>query len=322
MGRVVVVGSINVDVVVRAAHFPSPGETVRGSEIALIPGGKGANQAVAASRVGASVVLVGALGSDPFGEIPRAFLTAERLDMTLVTTAPGPTGVAVVVVDERGDNSIVVVAGANDQLTPSQVAALELGSGDVLLLQNEVPAATNLQAIHAAERANATVVVNLAPLSKDSIDLPASVRHVIVNEREFAGLTGYSGGSREPSEVTEALAEHVGADRNVLVTLGSKGAVASIEGTVTAIEGHEVLVADTTGAGDAFCGAYGAALARDLAPLDAARFANAAAALSVGRPGAGPSMPTLDQVIAFLGDRTSRTYAIGLRALLERQDSR
>lgn len=322
MGRVVVVGSINVDVVVRAAHFPSPGETVRGSEIALIPGGKGANQAVAASRVGASVVLVGALGSDPFGEIPRAFLTAERLDMTLVTTAPGPTGVAVVVVDERGDNSIVVVAGANDQLTPSQVAALELGSGDVLLLQNEVPAATNLQAIHAAERANATVVVNLAPLSKDSIDLPASVRHVIVNEREFAGLTGYSGGSREPSEVTEALAEDVGADRNVLVTMGSKGAVASIEGTVTAIEGHEVLVADTTGAGDAFCGAYGAALARDLAPLDAARFANAAAALSVGRPGAGPSMPTLDQVIAFLGDRTSRTYAIGLRALLERQDSR
>ena len=300
MPKVVCVGSINVDVFARAPHMPAAGETILGNRVEILPGGKGANQAVAALRMGVPVSLVGAIGTDDFSEIARTFLEREGLKTESVARIEGPTGTAVIVVNEFGENSIVVVPGANSSVSPSSIADLKLAPGDICLLQNEIPENANLALTRAARAVGAVTILNLAPYRSTDPELLAKASYLVVNEIEFAGLTHTPVSELSPARITGMLAEDAGAVDNILVTLGVEGVVARLGAEVVQVPGYSIDAVDTTGAGDAFCGAFAAALARASTALEALRTANAAAALSVQRPGAGPSMPQLDEVLAFM----------------------
>ena len=296
--RVVVVGSINTDIVVGVPRHPAPGETVIGSGGAERPGGKGANQAVAAARAGAQVVMVGAVGTDARAEAALAGLRAAGCDVTRVRRVPGPTGLALVTVASDGENSIVVVPGANAALGPADAGVLAqsagLGAGDVLLLQGELPeSATSLVAQLAQER-GARVCLNLAPV----IELPAVVVSVadplVVNAHEAAGaarLLGVASGdvpdvAADPhAAVAVLLAAGV---RSVVLTLGARGAVVADATGVVAVPAVPTRVVDTTGAGDSFTGACAAVLARGEALVDAAAAGARAAAETVAHEGAQP----------------------------------
>jgi ribokinase len=300
MGRVVVVGSINMDVVARADRLPRPGETVFGKTVSLIPGGKGANQAVAARRIGVETTMVGALGSDGFADVLFSFLEAEGLDLSLVERVGGPTGTALISLDAAGENSIVIVPGANTLVEPTVVTKIALKGNDVVLIQNEVPEAVNAAAVDHAQRVGATTVLNLAPFRITDENLLNEIGYLIVNETEFAESIGEDPELMSSHRVTGLLAEGAGFGRNVVVTLGAEGVSARLGASVTTIRGHRVSVVDTTGAGDSFCGTLGAALARGSDPKLALAYANAAAALSVQKLGAGPSMPAGTEVDEFL----------------------
>jgi ribokinase len=302
-GRVVVIGSINMDVVVTVRRMPRPGETLAGGSVHQVPGGKGANQAVAARRLGAATLLVGALGADGFGTVLAGFLGAEGIDTSRVRTEHGPSGTALITVANGGENTVIVVSGANGAVGPDRVADAPLRPGDVVLLQNEIPAATNLAAARAARAAGATAILNLAPFRPPGPELLAAVDLLVVNETEFAALVGPVGspGQAGPAELLRSRAaltcggQRVG---DLVVTMGADGVLALVGGEVLAVPGRRVPVVDTTGAGDCFCGAFGASLAIGLPMAAALARANAAAGLAVGRFGAGPSMPTAAEVDA------------------------
>ncbi|WP_307873915.1 MULTISPECIES: ribokinase [unclassified Frankia] len=302
-GRVVVIGSINMDVVVTVERMPLPGETVPGGSVHQIPGGKGANQAVAARRLGAPTALVGAVGADGFGAVLSGFLGAERIDTSLVRMEHGPSGTALITVANGGENTVIVVAGANGSVSPARVAEATIRAGDVLLLQDEIPGETNEAAARAARAAGARTVLNLAPFRAPSPGLLAATDVLIVNETEFAELVdapragAAAIAERLRSGLTASNGQPVG---DVVVTLGAQGALARIGGEVVALPGRRGPVVDTTGAGDCFCGAFGASLAAGLPATAALERANAAAGLAVGRFGAGPAMPTASEVDAAL----------------------
>lgn len=267
MSRVVVLGSLNVDLVTRVAQHPSPGETVLGEGLRRLAGGKGANQAMAAARAGASVLMVGAVGDDEGGRTYAARLAAAGVDTgALAVVDDEPTGTALIVVDSTGENSIVVVAGANATVTAD--ALPDLGPGDVLLVQLEVPLDAVAGACRRARGQGARVVLNTAPYADLPDDVLALADPVVANEHEAARLASTSG-----------------TPGSLLVTLGSDGA----RWGDLALPAERVDdVVDTTGAGDAFCGALAAALA-DGADDDAAlRAALAAGARAVRHEGAQP----------------------------------
>jgi ribokinase len=293
-GRVVVVGSVNMDVIAQVPRLPRAGETLAGTAVQLLPGGKGANQAVAAARAGAAAALVGAVGTDELSAALVAFLTAAGVDLGGLARVDGPAGTAVILVDDAGENSIVVIPGANAQVSPEQVDEVALAAADVVLLQQEIPAAANLRAARRAREYGARTVLNLAPYRPPADDLLAAVDYLILNETEFAQLTGADGDA--PPELPAAVLPGL----DVVVTLGAAGVRARLAGYEVAVAAHPVPVLDTTGAGDCFCGAFGAALAGGQAPAAALGFANAAAALSVQRRGAAPAMPTGAEIAALL----------------------
>ncbi|WP_054564485.1 ribokinase [Frankia sp. R43] len=304
LSRVVVVGSVNMDVLTRCVRMPRPGETVPGGSVSLLPGGKGANQAVAARRAGAATSMVGAVGDDDFGRILRDFLKSEHLDLGRLTAVPGPSGTAVILVDGSGENAITIVPGANDRVLPNSLDGLPLTPGDILLLQDEIPEATNIAAIARAGEAGAVTVLNLAPYRPTPPGVLRDVDYLVVNETEFANVTGVGAdlaAAMTSDRVEGLLADGAGVAPNVVVTLGAEGLLARLDGAVLRVPGFPVTAVDTTGAGDCFCGAFGAALARSEEPEQALRYASAAAALSVRSHGAGPSMPTDAAINHFLG---------------------
>jgi len=300
-GRVVVVGSLNMDLVVRVERHPRPGETVMGRGHASHPGGKGANQALAAARLGASVAMVGRVGDDDHGRALLASLRAGGVDVGAVLTGTQPTGVAFIQVDGAGQNSIVVSPGANAEVTPSDVAGLGLRGAAVVMLQLEVPLETVLAAARAGRAAGAAVLLNAAPARPLAGEELADVTHLLVNEHEAAALLG--------ADAAAVIADPVAAARRLtavapvaVVTLGAAGAAWAERGGG---EGRQpafaVEVVDTTAAGDAFAGALAARLAageRDLAA--AVRYACAAGSLATTRAGAQPSLPTGGEVEALL----------------------
>jgi ribokinase len=296
VGRVIVVGSINMDVVARSERIPRPGETVAGATVDLIPGGKGANQAVAARRAGAETVLVGALGRDSFADDLAAFLSGERLSTAAIARVDGPSGTAVIVVDQAGENSIVAIPGANDRVDRRLFEAVEFSRDDVLLLQNEVPEQTNADAVDSARAGGAMTVLSLAPYRSTGDHTLRALSFLVVNESEFANLVDEADHTLSATRVKALLEAGAGVTANIVVTLGPEGLCARVDGAVVSLPGHNVVARDTTGAGDCFCGAFGAALAGGAAPREALRFANAAAALSVQRLGAGPAMPYLADI--------------------------
>jgi len=270
MGRVVVVGSLNVDLVTHVERHPKPGETVRGSRLERFAGGKGANQAVAASAAGASVVMVGCVGSDEAGSAYVARMLALGVDVAAVRVQPDcPTGHAFITVEEAGENSIVVVAGANAAVTVEDLEVLgSVGPGDVVLVQLEVPLAVVAAAVRRASARGARVVLNLAPYSALPPDVVALADPVVVNEHEALLLAD-----------SEAL------PASLVVTFGAAGAAWDgdrLTGPVVAVP--EVL--DTTGAGDAFCGALSAALVAGAGRPEALQAALAAGADAVKHFGA------------------------------------
>jgi ribokinase len=314
-GRVVVVGSVNVDLVVVAPRLPGPGETVTGGDVARHHGGKGGNQAVAAARLGAPVAFVGAVGDDDFGAAARAALAGEGIDVTHLAAVGRPTGVALIVVDARAENLIAVAPGANASPTAASVAAalgaLGVGPGDVVLASCEVPPDAVAAALATARAAGATAVLNPAPADGLDAATIALADVLTPNEAELALLTGSAaaGPARRPAGPgladVEAHARRLLAGgpggRAVVVTLGAAGAaVVPAAGPAIPVPASPVAPVDTTGAGDTFNGVLAVGLAAGLPLAAAARRAVAAAGLSTTRRGARGGMPTLAELAAFL----------------------
>jgi ribokinase len=295
---VLVIGSVNTDLVCRVESLPRAGETVRGSSFASYPGGKGANQAVAAARAAARVTFVGAVGDDAFGVARRADLAADGIDVTrLVNVADQPTGTAVIVVEASGDNQIVVVMGANAAITADQAhAAVSDVAHDVLSLTLEIP----LEAVREALRnkaSGARAVLNAAPFDERVRGVLPFGEGLIANQIAAAELVG-----------DRLATDGVGAARALLelgpaaavVTLGAAGAVLATEHGVTRLKPPKVSAVDATGAGDAFCGAFAAWLAHGQPLAACAQAGVAAGALAVTRHGAQPALPRRTELLATL----------------------
>lgn len=304
-GRVVVVGSVNVDLVVRGERLPAPGETVTGGTFERHHGGKGGNQAVAAARLGRPTSLIAAVADDSFGTEARAGLVAEGIDVSALLTIPGgSTGVALILVDATGENLIGVASGANHLLAPDPVAeALDrLGSlvGDVVLISREIPPAVVSAALGAALRAGALTVVNPAPADDLVVADFGSVDVLTPNRGELVACADGPVG-----EAIEQLARRLlgaGVRRAVVVTLGADGALlVPADGPAVHVPGHVVRTVDATGAGDTFSGALAAGLAEGRSIEEAVRRATVAAAMSTTVPGAREGMPSFQALEAALG---------------------
>jgi ribokinase len=283
--RIVVVGSANMDLVGLAERLPAPGETVLGDDFVMTPGGKGANQAIAASRAGGRCTFLGAIGSDSFGVTINARLTAAGVDTAQVRTSYGASGVAVIMVDRAGENSILVSPGANrtfDGLTAPEKDVV--AGADVLICQLEIPVSTVADAARVARAGGTRVMLNAAPARELPPDLLDLVDLLVVNEGEARAITG-----RGDLDI-EALVTVV---PRVVLTLGGAGAwYADREGRNEKVPAIAVEVADTTAAGDAFCGALAVAWGEGRDIVEAVRWAGAAGAACVRKVGAYPSLPT------------------------------
>lgn len=302
MGRVFVAGSINMDVVATADRHPRVGETVAGKQVLYFPGGKGANQAVAASRLGAKTTLIGRLGADSFGAELRTFLTAQGIDPGSIKETPEThTGTAIITV-AASDNTIVVIPGSNALVGADDVADVPLAKGDVAVSQFEIPLPTIAAFFQRARAAGATTLLNPAPAQKMSPELLALVDILVLNETELGFLAGVELSDSDEAAKIIAVARKLQAraDQTICVTLGKRGVLALAASEELAVPGRVVKAVDTTGAGDCFVGALASQLADGVAMRAALAFANAAASISVQRMGAGPSMPTAAEVAAVL----------------------
>lgn len=291
-GRVLVAGSANADFVVHAAHIPAPGETVLGGDLAIVPGGKGANQAVAAARAGgASTGMLVALGDDVSAAILEASLTAAGVGLHIVRSARA-TGAALITVSDAAENAITVAPGANADLAPGQLP--DLTGIDWLMLQLETPVETVTAFALAARRAGVQVMLNVAPAQAVPTELLKAVDVLVANEEELAVLVGKEG------TIADRLAKlDVSA---AIVTLGARGCCALVDGQFLLQPAFRVAASDTTAAGDTFCGTLCAVLARGGSMPSALAAASAAAALATTRPGAQSSIPARADVERFVAD--------------------
>ena len=295
MSRVVVVGSINIDLVVAAGHLPRPGETVVGGTFARHLGGKGANQAVAAARAGASVLMIGAVGSDADGDESVAALRAEGIDVSGIRRVQAPTGVAIIAVAPDGENQIVVASGANALLSADDASLVNVPRGPgVMLTCFEVPTAAVVAAVVAAAPIGMQAVVNPAPAQAPPPEVLASGAILTPSAEELLAMTG-------AHDIDAGISSLIAAGaRAVVVTLGADGALVAHDTRRTSIPGREVAVIDTTGAGDTFSGVLAAWLANGHELGDAAAAATCAAGLSVTRAGARDGMPSRSAIAEAL----------------------
>jgi ribokinase len=299
--HIIVVGSINMDIVNRVKRYPEAGETIHGLGTEYSPGGKGANQAVAASLAGGAVQMIGAVGSDPFGAELTASLQRFGVDTSRVMTKGGTSGLAFITVTDEGENSIILSAGANGQVTVDDLDRLfEAGEGDFILLQNEIPWASTRQAMRMASARGATVILNPAPAIAEVSQVLSLADVVVLNETEAEEISGVA--------VTEEAAAGQAADRliaggakAVLLTLGEHGSLyVDAQGERVRTPAFKVKAVDTTAAGDTFIGAFAASGGAGLPLAERLRFAAAAAALAVTRQGAQASIPQRAEIEAFL----------------------
>jgi ribokinase len=296
---IIVIGSINLDLIANVDRLPAPGETVRGSGFTTAPGGKGANQALAAARAGGKVHMVGAVGKDNFATEALALLRDGKIDLSGVGETFASTGTALIMVADDGENVIAVVPGANDSVVTGDLSKAFMKRGDVVLLQQEIPLQTVDAALDAARAAGAVTVLNTAPFRGEAAAFLGKADYVVANETEF-DLYGEAlslSGRDRPARMRD-YAEKTG--RTIVVTLGGDGVLAATPADLLMVPALKITPVDTVGAGDTFCGYFAAGLSSGL-PLDQA-LARAAAAGSLAclKPGAQPAVPLAKEVDAAL----------------------
>ncbi len=298
MANILVVGSINMDLVVRVPHSPVPGETVLGGDFETFPGGKGANQAVAAARMGGNVTMVGRVGKDDFGDTLIQILVEDKIKTThVIKDSKAPTGIAMIAVADDGENLIVVASGANHQVSVEDINNTRslMRETDLLLLQLECPLTVVSAAIDLAVAYDIPVVLNPAPAQPLPQSLLSNVDYLTPNEHELALLAG----EKDLDQAIQTLLSW--GVRNLVVTLGANGArVINGEGINQHLPAHEITAVDTTAAGDAFNGALAVALAEGKPLLDSVRYGMAAGALAATKRGAQPSLPTREAVESLM----------------------
>jgi ribokinase len=296
--RLAVLGGLNMDLIVRVAQLPRPGETVAGEDLLRAPGGKGGNQAVAAARLGAAVSMIGRVGHDPFGRELSESLRAHGVSTRWVLGSDRPTGAALILVDERGENSIAVAQGANADLLPDDVPRRVIEGADAVVASLEVPLASIEEAFRLARLANVRTVLNAAPAQAVPESLLTLADVVICNEIELAALVGHE--VVRAGELDAARAQRRFPDQLVVVTLGQRGAVAVSGDAVFEQPTFPVSTVDTVGAGDAFVAGFVVSPWWAAGVAEALRWGCAAGAFATTRPGAQPSMPMLADVQALL----------------------
>ncbi len=301
---ITVFGSINMDLIATTARLPRPGETVAGHSFTTAAGGKGANQALAARRAGATVRMAGAVGGDSFAAESLVLLTQAAVNLDFVKIADEPTGTAHITVADDGENVIVVVPGANGDVTAAdaRAAVSQMSAGDVLMLQLEVPPEAVEAALDSARARRVSSVINLAPFTADGARLGAKADIVVTNESEFelfAGKSGFSDAQRE----AEMRAIHERTGQTIIVTLGADGVIAIRKGNIFRAPGLKVDPVDTVGAGDSFCGYLAASLDAGLPFADCLRRAAVAGSLACTKRGAQPAIPDAAEVDARMEAR-------------------
>lgn len=295
--KILVMGSLNVDLVVTASHLPQKGETIIGGLFQTHPGGKGANQAVAAARMGGKISMVGSVGKDAYGDQLCRNLKAEGIDICFVNQIEEmSTGVAVITVDSEGQNTIVVASGANFTFSPENIiSARDAFTGaSVFVTQLEIPVPTVLEGLRLAKQNGVVTILNPAPAQNLPDEVFGLVDYLIPNELELSMLTGET---NQKAAIQQLLDKGV---QTVIVTLGSNGAVIATRDSIQMIPAFQVDAVDTVAAGDAFIGAFAIGISEALSVRQAAILASAAAALSVTRHGAQPSLPWRSEVEDFL----------------------
>ncbi len=296
---ITVFGSINMDLIATTARLPKPGETVAGTGFSTAAGGKGANQALAARRAGATVKMAGAVGSDSFADGALELLKSAGADLSLVKTASEPTGTAHITVGGDGENVIIVVASANATMNPDDASAAvgAMAAGDTLMLQLEIPAQAVEAALDAAKRKGVTSIINIAPLTPEAARLGRKADIVVANETEFellAGAHDLTDAEREDA----VLRLHQETGQTIIVTLGAEGVMAIRDGILHRAKGLKIEPVDTVGAGDTFCGYLAASLDAGLGFPEALRRAAVAGSLACLKPGAQPAIPVAAEVDA------------------------
>ncbi len=299
MNPILVIGSLNADLVIRIPRFPQAGETLQGSDLLTFPGGKGANQAVAAARLGERVTLLGHVGQDSLGDFLLAQIEANSVETSHIRRDLTATGTAIILVEENGQNRIVLSPGANANVSVDEIESVSFPDFDLLLLQLEIPLETVLRAAQRAHQNGVRVLLNPAPARPLPDDLLANVDFLIPNESELSLLTGLPVTDLASADAAARQLLQRGVPM-VIVTLGEKGALIVEPQRARHIPAFVVKAIDTTAAGDAFIGGLASALQRDLSLDDAVRFANACGALATTRLGAQPSLPRREEVEAFL----------------------
>lgn len=297
--KILVVGSTNMDMVVKTDHIPVPGETVLGGEFFMNPGGKGANQAVAVARLGGDVVFITKVGDDIFGKQSIQLFEEEGIDTSgLVSDEDGPSGVALITVDKHGENNIVVAPGANANLMPGEIEEIieKLEDVEIMIIQLEIPMATVKKAAEIAARKGIRVILNPAPVNSQAVEVFPFIDILTPNAQEAEMLTGIP--VKDIQSATDAaIVLHEKGVKNVVITIGPKGAVAVENGQATYVPATVVETVDTTAAGDAFNGALAVALSESKPLIEAVRFACMAAAITVTRMGAQSAMPYRNELI-------------------------
>lgn len=298
---IIVFGSINMDLVVYSDKQPAEGETILGNSFDTFQGGKGANQAVAVSRLGIPVSLIGKVGTDVFGDELLENLNSEQVDTSMVARYEGSSGVAFIYVfEETSENQIIVISGSNELVQSNQISEKELSASDILISQLEIPPSEIEDLFIRAKKSGIYRILNTAPALKISKNLIRETDLLVMNESELENLTERTVVRQNADSISQAIKDlNLSTTQSIVVTLGSKGVYVHANQKGQFIDGHKVEALDTTGSGDCFIGALASQYLESNNLLDSVNFANKAAALSVMKRGASASMPTLEEVVNF-----------------------
>lgn len=301
MNKVIVVGSVNMDITARTDKLPDTGETVAARSVEYLPGGKGLNQAVAAAKIGTTVVLAGCLGSDSFADELASFIRRHKIDVSCLRRSEKNSGIALITVDERGQNTIVVAPGSNADVCPEDVKKLPVSPGDVVVCQFEIPPAAVAAAFAKARRYGARTILNPSPVCPIPDEIFRNTDILIVNETELAFLSRENVDENTPAGKIADAAEKLKTDteQTVIVTLSSRGALVAGSKDMLFVDSYKVPAVDTVGAGDCFAGVFAAKLAEGKDVGESVKTAARAAAVCVTRKGAAPAMPDAGELEHF-----------------------